>query len=190
MSAKKLSTVTCHVINAYGNTATNVIHAYRAGGERVVKLLDRRWDRSLKRSRSQLAAGVAKNATIFQQTLHKYALKGLTVASGSAEGVVKQVVKLADAGVTTLSAGAERLEDKTGAHVLSKLAQVALPGANMLNNLASQIEHKSAILADRIAGDNVVVKAVKRAAATARKPSMAARKPRPTAATAAKTTAA
>ena len=190
MSAKKLSTVTCHVITAYGNTATNVIHAYRAGGERMVKLLDRRWDRSLKRSRSQLAAGVAKNATLVQQALHKYALQGLTLASGSAEGVVKQVVKLADAGVTTLSTGAARLEDKTGAHVLSTLAQVALPGANMLSSLASQIEQKSAILADRVAGDKVVVKLAKRAAATARRPRMAARKPRPTAATAATATTA
>jgi len=39
-SSKKLSTVTCHVIDAYGNTATNVIHAYRAGGECVVGMLN------------------------------------------------------------------------------------------------------------------------------------------------------
>lgn len=188
MRAKKLSTVTCHVITAYGNTATNVIHAYRAGGERMVKLLDRRWDRSLKQSRSQLTAGVVRNATLVQQALHKYALQGLTLASGSAEGVVKQVVKLADAGVTTLSAGANRLEDRTGAHVLSTLAQAALPGAHMLSSLASQIEQKSAILADRIAGDKVVVKVVKRAAATAHQPRMAERKPRPTAAPAAAAT--
>ena len=184
MSAKKLSSVTCHVISSYGNTANNVIHAYRAGGERVVKLLDRRWNGALRKSRSQLASGVAKNATVVQQALHKYSLKGLTFASGSAQSMVNQVVKLADAGVTTLSAGASRLEDKTGAHVLSNLAQAVLPGARLLDNLASQIEQKSADLASRIAGDNVVVKVAKRAAATARKPRMAARKPQADAATA------
>lgn len=114
MSAKKLSTVTCHVINAYDNTAKNVIHAYRAGGERVVKL--------------------------------------------------------ADAGVHSVSANASRFEDKTGAHVLSNLAQAALPGAVALSALASQIEQKSAHLASRIAGDNVVVTVARRTRAAARKP--------------------
>ena len=179
MSAKNLSTVTCHVINAYGNTANNVIHAYRAGGERVVTLLDRRWHGALRQSRSQLAAGVAKNATVVQQALHKYTLKGLTLTSGGAQSMVNQVVKLADAGVTTLSTGASRLEDKTGAHVFSNLAQAVLPGARMLDSLASQIEQKSADLASRIAGDNVVIKVAKRAATAARKPRVAPRKPRP-----------
>ena len=181
MSAKKLSTVTCHAITAYGNTANNVIHAYRAGGERVVQLLDKRWNGAMRRSRSQLAAGVAKNATAVRQALHTYSLKGLTLTSGGAQSMVKQVVKLADAGVTTLSAGASRLEDKTGAHVLSNLAQAVLPGARMLDTLASQIEQKSANLASRIAGDNVVVKVTQRVATAARKPRMAPRKPQPAA---------
>jgi hypothetical protein len=56
MRAKNLSTLTCHVINSFGNTANSVIHAYRAGGERVVGLLEQRWHRALKQSRAQLAA--------------------------------------------------------------------------------------------------------------------------------------
>lgn len=186
MSTKKLATVTCHVISSYGNTASNVIHAYRSGGERVVKLLDRRWNGALRQSRSQLAAGVAKNATVLQQAVHKYSIKGLTLSSGGAQGLVNQVVKLADAGVTTLSAGANRLEDKTGVHVLSTLAQAVLPGARLLDTLAGRIEQTSANLATRIAGDNVVISVAKRA--TARKPRTAARtatrKPRPAAAAA------
>ena len=192
MSTKKLATVTCHVISSYGNTASNVIHAYRTGGEHVVKLLDRRWNGALRQSRSQLAAGVAQNATALQQAVHKYSLKGLTLSSGGAQGLVNQVVKLADAGVTTLSAGANRLEDKTGVHVLSTLAQAVLPGARLLDTLAGRIEQTSANLATRIAGDNVVISVAKRA--TARKPRpaprTATRKPRPAAAAAAAATAA
>ena len=169
MSAKKLSTVTCHVIAAYGNTANNVIHAYRAGGERVVKALDQRWHNALKQSRPKLAAGVAKNAGVFQQVLHNYTLKGLTVTSGGAQNVVNKVVKLADAGVHGLSVNADRFEDKTGAHVLSTLAQAALPGAVALSALASTIEQKSAHLASKIAGDNVVVTVAKRTRSTVRK---------------------
>ena len=174
MSAKKLSTVTCHVINAYGNTAKNVIHAYRAGGERVVRMLDRRWNSALRKSRPELATGVAKNAGVVHQVLHSYTLKGLTVTSGGAQSMVNQIVKLADAGVHGLSVNADRFEDKTGAHLLSNLAQAALPGAEALSTLASRIEQKSAHLASRIAGDQVVVTVAKRTRTAARKPRKAA----------------
>lgn len=183
MSTKKLSTVTCHVINAYGNTAKNVIHAYRAGGERVVNLLDRRWNSALKQSRSKLAAGVAQNAGVVQQLLHKYTLKGLTLTAGSAQGVVNQVVKLADAGVHSVFAQASRLEDKTNSHLLSSLAQAAMPSAVSLSALASRIEQKSGHLAGKIAGDNVVVTVAKRTRAAVRKPRAATAKAK-TAATA------
>ncbi|UUZ71392.1 hypothetical protein LP415_20465 [Polaromonas sp. P1(28)-8] len=43
MSAKNLSIVASNLIESYGNTAKNVIDAYRAGGERVVSLLEQRW---------------------------------------------------------------------------------------------------------------------------------------------------
>jgi hypothetical protein len=170
MSTQKLSTVTCHVIMSSGNTAKNIIHAYRAGGERVVSLLEKRWNRALKQSRSQLAAGVAQNAGAAQQVLQKYSLKGLTMTSGGAQGMVKQLVKLADAGVHSVATNASRFEDKTGAHLLSTLAQAALPGALAISALASQIEQKSAHLASKIAGDNVVVRVAKRARSAARKP--------------------
>ena len=167
MSSKKLSTVTCHVISAYGNTASNVIHAYQAGGERVVSMLDARWNSALKQSRSQLATGVAKNATLVQQVLQKYTLKGLTVTSGGAQGVVNQVVKLADAGVMSVAQNVDRFEVKTGVSVLSTVAQAALPGAEALSALATQIEQKSATLAHKIAGKKAVV--AKRSRPVARK---------------------
>ena len=173
MASKKLATVTCHMITSYGNTAKIVIHAYRAGGERVIGLLEQRWDQALKQSRSQLAAGVAKNATAVQHALQNYSLKGLTFTSGGAQDMVNRVVKLADAGVQSVAVNAARFEDKTGARALSSLAQAALPGATALSALASQIEQKSADLASKVAGDNVVVKVARRARTAARKPANA-----------------
>ncbi|OIN93072.1 MAG: hypothetical protein AUJ20_05370 [Comamonadaceae bacterium CG1_02_60_18] len=169
MKSKSLSTVTCHVISAYGNTASNVIHACRAGGERVVGLVDARWNSALKQSRSQLATGVAKNADAVHQVLQKYTLQGLTLTSGGAQGVVNQIVKLADAGVMTVAHNVDRFEDKTGVNVLSSVAQVALPGALALSNLAQQIEQKSATLANRVAGERVVKVVAKRSRSVVRK---------------------
>jgi len=169
MKSKKLSTVTCHVITAYGNTASNVIHAYRAGGERVVGMLDTRWNKAFKQSRSQLAAGVAKNATAVHQALQKYTLKGLSATSGSAQGMVNQVVKLADAGVLVVADNVHRFEDKTGVNVLSTVAQAVMLGAVPLSNLADQIEQKSADLARKIAGGSLVKSATQRSRTVARK---------------------
>lgn len=170
MNAKNLASVSSHVVESYGNTAKNVIHAYRAGGKRMVHLAEARWNSALKESRSQLAAGVAKNATAVQQVLCRYSIKGLDMSSGGAQTMVNQVVKLADAGIHTAAVNANRLEEKMGVHPLSTLAKVALPGAVALNSLATQVEQKSADLANRIAGDNVVVAVAKRARAAARKP--------------------
>lgn len=162
MRTKTLSALTCHMINSYGNTAKNVIHAYRAGGERVVGLLDHRWNRALKQSRSQLAADVAKNATAVQQALHNYSLKGLTHTSAGAQDMVTRMVKLADAGVHTVSVNAARFEDKTGARALSSLAHAAMPGATALSALISQIERKSADLVTQVAGDKTMKKVARR----------------------------
>jgi hypothetical protein len=169
MSTRKLSAVTCHVISAYGNTANNLIQAYRSGGERVVGMIDTRWNMAFQQSRSQLAAGVAKNAIAVHQLLQKYTLKGLTVTTGGAQDVVNQVVKLADAGVMTVAKNVDRFEDKTGVNVLSTVAQAALLGVVPISRLADQIEQKSAALVSKIAADNVVTAVAKRSRTVARK---------------------
>ena len=95
MSAKNLSTVAADLIESYGNTAKNVIDAYRAGGERVVSLLEQRWNQALKQSRTELTAETAKNATAAQLAFSAYYAKGLNLTTNGAHQVVTQLVKLA-----------------------------------------------------------------------------------------------
>ena len=77
MSAKNLSTIASDLIEAYGNTAKNVIDAYHAGGERVVSSMEKRWNAALKQSRSQITAEVAKNASAAQLAFSVYYTRGL-----------------------------------------------------------------------------------------------------------------
>ncbi len=156
MSAKKLSTVATDVIESTGNTAKNVINAYRVGGERVVGLLEQRWNRALQESRAQLTAETAKNAAAAQQAFSGYTTKGLTVTTNSAQGVVKQMVKLAEAGVQRAAANANLFEEKTGVTALNALAQASLPGAVVLHTLTAQLEQKSAALARKVKGDSAL----------------------------------
>ncbi|WP_341912902.1 hypothetical protein [Polaromonas sp. YR568] len=165
MSAKNLSTVAADLIESYGNTAKNVIDAYRAGGERVVSELEQRWNRALKQSRSELSAEVAKNATAAQLAFSALYSKGLTLSSDGAEQVVSQLVKLAETGVERAAANAALFEEKTGVSTLATLAQATAPGALALSKLAAQIEQKTADLAGKIAGDDATTVKPKRSSA-------------------------
>ncbi len=165
MSAKNLSTVAADLIESYGNTAQNMIDAYRAGSERVVGLLEQRWNQALKQSRTELTAETAKNATAAQLAFSAYYSKGLELTTQGAQQVVTQLVKLAETGVERAAANAALFEEKTGVHTLSTLAQATAPGALALSKLAAQIEQKSAELASKIAGDDVSTATVKRSTA-------------------------
>ena len=165
MTAKNLSTVATDLIECCGNTAKNVIEAYRAGGERVVTVLEKRWNTAFKESRSQLTSDVAKNASAAQLAFSVYYTKGLTQTTKGAELVVSQMVKLAEAGVERAAANASLFEEKTGLNTLNTIAEVTKPGAVVLSQLAAKIEEKSAQLASKITGNNVTTASVKRASA-------------------------
>ena len=169
MTAKNLSTVAADIIESYGNTAKNVIDAYRTGGERAVSLLEQRWNAALKQSRSQLTAEVAKNATAAQLAFSVYYTKGLTQTTKGAEMVVSQLVKLAEAGVERVAANASLFEEKTGLSTLNTIAEVTKPGAVALSQFAAKLEEKSATLASKIAGNNVATASVKRTTAFSQK---------------------
>ena len=165
MSAKNLSTVASDLIASYGNTAKNIIDAYRAGGERVVSLLEQRWNQALKQSRSELTAETAKNASAAQLAFSVYYTKGLNLTSSGAQQVVSQLVKLAETGVERVAANASAFEEKTGVTTLDTLARATAPGALVLSKLAAQIEQTTAGLASKISGSDVATASVKRSTA-------------------------
>ena len=165
MTAKNLSTVATDLIECYGNTAKNVIDAYRAGGERVVSLLEKRWNTALKQSRTDLTAETTKNASAAQLAFSVYYTKGLMLTTNGAQQVVNQLVKVAEAGVERVAANASLFEEKTGLNTLNTIASVTKPGAVVLSQFAAKLEEKSATLASKIAGDNITTASIKRASA-------------------------
>lgn len=152
MRAQKLSTVAHNVIEATGNTAHNVLHAYQAGGQYLVGQLEQRWHRALAQSRPQLTAETADNAAAAQQAFSSYCTKGLHLSTQGGQSVVSQLVRLAASGVQRAAANADRFEEKTGVHALHTLAQASLPSAAVLCTLAHQVEAQSAKLARKVAG--------------------------------------
>ena len=159
MSTKALSSVTTDLITSYGNTAKNVINAYRAGGERVADFFEQRWDRALEQSRSQLVPEVRNNAKHAQKILGSYYVKGLAFTTNGADTVVDQLVSFAGQGVQQVAANANRFEEKTGV-ALDRFTVAVAPVTTLVTKLASQIELKSGELADKIAGTATTAKRV------------------------------
>lgn len=147
-----LSTVTTQLITSYGNTANNVINAYRATGERVVDYLEQRWDSAFKASAAQLTPEVKQNAQAAYRLLGGYCAKGLNVTTDSASSAVNQLVKLAAQGVTQAATQAARLEEKTGLSALNQIAQVTVPAAQAVSRIATQLEQKSHDLVSKLSG--------------------------------------
>jgi hypothetical protein len=168
MSTQQLSTVTYDLIESYGNTAKNVIHAYRVGGERVAGLLEQRWNVAFEQSLPQLSAETAANAAAAKQLVGGYYAKGLSVTTDGATDMVAQLVRLAGSGVERAASNANLFETKTGVTALNSLAQATLPGVVALSTLAAQMEQKSAVLARKIKGDSVL-NVAKRASALRKK---------------------
>ena len=159
MSTKALSNLTTDLINSYGNTAKNVINAYRAGGQRVANFVEQRWERALEKSRSQLVPEVRSNAKQAQKILGSYYVKGLAFTTNGADTVVDQLVSFAGQGVQQVAANANRFEEKTGV-ALDRFTVAVAPVTTVVTKLASQIELKSGELADKIAGTATTAKRV------------------------------
>jgi len=179
MANQKLATVTNELIESYGNTAKNVINAYRVGNERAAVFMDQSFVAALEKAGSRLSSKARKSAVAAEQKLTSYYVRGVEVTSDNANLVVNKAVELAGKGVEQVAANAGRFEKSTGVTTLSTLATAAVPAAQAVTKVAAKIEAKSGELATKIAGKPArakaakVVKAVKaapvKAAAVAKK---------------------
>ncbi len=158
MSAKNLSTITNELIESYGKTARNIIHVYRMGNQRVARYVDQRWEKALAQSASELRSEVRKNALTAQKTVNGLYLKGITISSNGADGIVGKFVEIAGKGVQQVAANANRFEERTGLMALDNLAKVAKPAASVVSHLADKLELRTSQLASRVAGHQAGVK--------------------------------
>ncbi len=174
MANQKLATVTNELIESYGNTAKNVINAYRVGNERAAVFMDEQFVAALAKAGSRLSPKTRKSALSAEQKLTSYYVKGVEVTSDNANLVVNKAVELAGKGVVQVSANAGRFEKSTGVTTLSSLATAAVPAAQAVTKVVAKIEARSSKLASKLAGKPVRAKAAKVAKAVKAAPAKAA----------------
>lgn len=158
MSTKSLATVADSVIDAYGQTAKNMIQAYRIGGERMIGFADQRWDAAISAGASRLGEEVRSNLLQARKRVSGYYTKGLHFGTDRAETAVSTAVDLAHKGVERMAANAERFDEATKLGALQRINRVALPAASAVSKVASRIEQGSNQLLVRVAGKPAVVK--------------------------------
>jgi hypothetical protein len=169
MSTKNLSSVATAVIESYGNTAINMINAYRVGGERVIGFVDQRFEAAVNTGAARLSEELRSNLIDTEKRISGYYAKGLQFGSERAETVVSTAVDLASKGVDRIAANAERFDQATKFGALDMLNRVALPAATAMSEVVVRIEEGSSQLAKKVAGKSAVVKAATAKAKTVKK---------------------
>jgi hypothetical protein len=169
MSMNNLSSVAAAVIDSYGHTALNVIHAYRAGGERVIGFVDQRFEAVVNADAVKLGEPLRSNLIDTQQRLSGYSTQGLHFGTERAASAVNSAVDLAHKGARRIAANAERFDQATQLGALEAINRVALPAATALSQVIERIEQGSSQLAKRVAGKSAAAKAVAKKAKAVKK---------------------
>ncbi len=152
MASKKLSTVTNELIASYGNTAKNVINAYRVGNARAVGYVDQSWATAVNKAGTRLSAEVRGNALAAQKKITSVYAHGVTLSTDSADTAVNKAVELAGKGIEQVAANASRFDKALGTTALNKLAVAAVPAAQAVTKVAAKLEAQSGALVAKIAG--------------------------------------
>jgi hypothetical protein len=169
MANQKLATVTNELIESYGNTAKNVINAYRVGNERAVVFMDHSFATALSKAGTRLSTQTRRNAVATEKKITAYYAKGIEMTSANADIVIDKAVELAEKGVVQVAANAGRFEKSTGVTALTTLAIAAVPAAKAVTKVAAKIEAQSGVLASKIAGKSVKARVATAKRAVAKK---------------------
>ena len=104
MDANTFSTTATNMLATFGDTAHQVIGAYREGGERLAATLEQRWNSALKEASPQLTAETRRNAARAQRAFSASYAKGLAFTADGASVVVDTLVGAAVAAVERAAA--------------------------------------------------------------------------------------
>ena len=169
MSSKNLYSVAAAVIESYGNTAVNLINAYRVGGERVIGFVDQRFASAVNTGAARLSDELRANLIGTEKRISSYYTRGLQFGSERAESTVSTAVDFASKGVDRLAANAERFEQATKLGAMPLFQRVALPAAEAVSQVVVRFEEGSSQLVKKVAGQPAVVKAAKKPVKAVRK---------------------
>jgi hypothetical protein len=159
MRTTTLTLATNDLITTYGNTAKNVINAYRVGNARAASYVEKTWSAAVQKAGKRISGEVRRNALNAQKKLTGYYVQGVTFTTDGADAAVDKAVELAGKSLEQVAVNATRFEQTTGLSTLGTVANAAVPAVVAVNKVAAKLEAKSSDLAIRLAGSKVKAKA-------------------------------
>ncbi len=181
MTKTTLRTITQETVANYRQVAEHAVGAYRASGHRLLALMNRNVDRSVKRIAPRLADVLRQTSTRFSEV----AAKGIDSVSTQTERVIESGTTGVSTRIDRVADLVQGIENRYVATGLQTMARFSLTGAQAALTVSEKLAAGADKLADVVGGKHAhgtravaraktAVKAARRAAAPARPKAMKA----------------
>jgi hypothetical protein len=165
MSNPTFTSVALDVVGQYNQAGKQLVRAYRAGSERVVRNVNERFAAALDARPLPLVSPEVKSSLIgAQQMLAGLVSTGIAAGTGRADAGIDGVARSVKNGIEGLAGARERIGNAFDVSALDSVGTLALPLAQVSLEIAHRVARGSRNLSERIAGEEIAVAPAKPAA--------------------------
>jgi hypothetical protein len=172
MSTQNLSSVAYNVVGQYNEAGKNLVRAYRAGTDRAVGAVDKTFVTVVTARPLPLVTDTVKTNLIgAEQKITGLVSRGAKLGADRADVALDQIARGVNFGIERLSSASAKVENALVASAVQAVNDLTMPAAQVSLQFANLLAQGSKRVADKVAGEEIVVavvakkKAVKKAAA-------------------------
>jgi hypothetical protein len=164
MTIPTLSRVTLETLENYRTAAARTVVAYRAGGHRLIDVINGALQTRVYPRTAKLAPHATDRVDAFRGNVSAIVVKGIDQVAARTEQAIDLGSTTAAAQLNKVSAFAAGIDNPVVANGLQAAARLTMPGAKVALAVSSKVAQGANALADA-AGARPVRKAVRKAAA-------------------------
>jgi hypothetical protein len=162
MSTQTFTSVALNVVGQYNQAGKQLVHAYRAGSDRVVRNVNERFAAALDARSLPLVTDVVKSSLIdAQQLLAGFVSSGVAKGTDRADAGIDSVARGVMSGIEGLAGAGARLESAFNVQALDTVGTLTLPLAQVSLEIANRVAQGSKVVSERVAGEEIVATPVK-----------------------------
>ncbi len=165
MTTQTFTSVALNVVGQYNQAGKQLVRAYRAGSDRVVRNVNERFASMLDTRSLPLVTETVKASLIdAQQVLAGFVSTGMSAGSDRADAGIDGLARGVKSGIEGLAGAGARIETAFNVQALDTVGTLTLPLAQVSLEIAHQVVKGSKMLSERVAGEEIIVAPVKAAA--------------------------
>ena len=162
MSTQNFTSVALNVVGQYNQAGKQLVRAYRAGSERVVRNVNERFAAILDRRALPLVTDTVKSSLIdAQQVLAGFVSTGVSLGSDRADAGIDSVTRGVKSGIEGLAGAGARIETAFNVQALDTVGTLVMPLAQVSLEIAHRVAQGSKRVSERVAGEEVIAAPVK-----------------------------